>query len=142
MHHRQKYLVNVDLSLTSYSYISYNSLFEYFVLITQAVNTAPYKLEELINDIEHEQSPTVKLVLLTSIIKLFFKRPPECHKAMKKYIQYCVGNFLCKFYFPILKNQLDIKLLQMHPTILYHFSATSQSSIPYSYHTKYLDCQS
>jgi len=56
----------------------------------EAINTAPYKLEELINDIEHEHSSTVKLALLTSIVKLFFKRPPECHKAMKKYIQYCV----------------------------------------------------
>ena len=52
---------------------------------------SPYLLEEVIDNIEEEQSSQVKLQLLTATMKLFFKRPPECQHILGKLLEYLVG---------------------------------------------------
>ena len=47
----------------------------------QQVQDSPYVLENLANGFTSEE-PEVKLALLTSSAKLFFKRPPECRAAL------------------------------------------------------------
>ncbi|KAL4434249.1 hypothetical protein ABPG75_000690 [Micractinium tetrahymenae] len=45
------------------------------------IQDAPYVLEAFADDFSLEEPP-VKLALLTACIKLFFRRPPECRKAL------------------------------------------------------------
>ncbi|KAJ9546874.1 hypothetical protein OSB04_019417 [Centaurea solstitialis] len=48
----------------------------------QDMQDAPYALEGLIEDWEEENSPEVRLHLLTAVMKCFFRRPPETQKAL------------------------------------------------------------
>lgn len=48
----------------------------------QDMQDAPYALEGLIEDWEDENSPEVRLHLLTAVMKCFFRRPPETQKAL------------------------------------------------------------
>lgn len=48
----------------------------------QEMADAPYVLENLVEGWAEEESPTVKLEILTAIAKLFFKRPPECQSIL------------------------------------------------------------
>ncbi|EGD72905.1 hypothetical protein PTSG_04634 [Salpingoeca rosetta] len=48
----------------------------------QLLEEGPYVLESFIDDVNSEKSPTVRLQLLTSAVKLFFKRPPEMQKML------------------------------------------------------------
>jgi len=51
-------------------------------------------LEGLVNTIEEEHSAEIKLQLLTAMMKLFFKRPPECQLSLGNLLAHCIGN--CK----------------------------------------------
>lgn len=55
------------------------------------MKTAPYLLEELINNVSLESCSLVKCQLLTSVTKLFFKRAPECQDMLGKLLDYCIG---------------------------------------------------
>jgi len=46
-----------------------------------------------VNTIEEEQSAEVKLQLLTAMMKLFFKKPPECQATLGILLAYCIGEF-------------------------------------------------
>ncbi|KAM3331190.1 hypothetical protein ACQJBY_027302 [Aegilops geniculata] len=49
---------------------------------SQDMHDAPYVLENLVDNWDEEQSPEVRLHLLTAVMKCFFKRPPETQKAL------------------------------------------------------------
>ncbi|MQL75158.1 hypothetical protein Taro_007510 [Colocasia esculenta] len=49
---------------------------------SQDMADAPYILENLIENWDDEHSSEVRLHLLTAVMKCFFKRPPETHKAL------------------------------------------------------------
>ncbi|XP_066922710.1 uncharacterized protein [Clytia hemisphaerica] len=55
------------------------------------IPSSPYKLEELVDNIQDIDSISVKLNLLTGMLKLFFKRPPECQKTLGKLFKYFCG---------------------------------------------------
>ncbi|XP_028393363.1 AP-4 complex subunit beta-1-like [Dendronephthya gigantea] len=56
----------------------------------ESIPDAPYVIEALIDDIEKEISPEVKLELLTATMKLFFKRPPECQAMLGHLLEHCI----------------------------------------------------
>ncbi|KAK3736104.1 hypothetical protein QZH41_013529 [Actinostola sp. cb2023] len=56
----------------------------------QCIPESPYILETLVNTIEEEQSAEVKLQLLTAMMKLFFKKPPECQATLGILLAYCI----------------------------------------------------
>ena len=56
----------------------------------QIIPNSPYVLEELVAAVADE-SPLVKLHLLTAVMKLFFKRPPECQEMLGRLLEYAVG---------------------------------------------------
>ncbi|KAL5729250.1 hypothetical protein ACHQM5_002226 [Ranunculus cassubicifolius] len=49
---------------------------------SQDMLDAPYVLESLVDNWEEENSPEVRLHLLTSVLKCFLRRPPETQKAL------------------------------------------------------------
>ncbi|KAI4999256.1 hypothetical protein ZWY2020_003845 [Hordeum vulgare] len=49
---------------------------------SQDMHDAPYVLENIVVNWDEEQSPEVRLHLLTAVMKCFFKRPPETQKAL------------------------------------------------------------
>ena len=51
------------------------------------VSDAPYALEKLINKYDDISEPVVKIALLTSTMKLFFKRPPEVQKMLGRLLK-------------------------------------------------------
>uniref|UniRef100_K3WB21 AP complex subunit beta n=1 Tax=Globisporangium ultimum (strain ATCC 200006 / CBS 805.95 / DAOM BR144) TaxID=431595 RepID=K3WB21_GLOUD len=53
---------------------------------------APYVLEKLIDDFSEETSPVVLLELLTSALKLFFKRPPEMQSMLGRLLQAAIND--------------------------------------------------
>ena len=67
--------------------------------IFQNIPSSPYQLEELVNNIKSVDSIPVKLNLLTSLLKLFFKRPPECQKILGKLFKYYCGGIISRFLF-------------------------------------------
>ncbi|XP_057304305.1 uncharacterized protein LOC130641504 isoform X2 [Hydractinia symbiolongicarpus] len=84
------------------------------------ISFSPYHLEELVDRIEEEHSPVVKLNLLTAMMKLFFKRPPECQNALGNLLQYCIdkeNNMDIRdralFYYRLLQNVQEAKTVVM-----------------------------
>jgi hypothetical protein len=53
---------------------------------------APYLIEPIINSYEEEQSIDIKLNLLSTSMKLFFKRPPEVHKMLGRLLSMAVND--------------------------------------------------
>jgi AP-4 complex subunit beta-1 len=51
------------------------------------ISEAPYALEKVINKYDSITDPTIKLALLTSTMKLFFKRPPETQKMLGRLLK-------------------------------------------------------
>lgn len=58
--------------------------------LPQIIPNSPYVLEELVTAVADE-SPLVKLQLLSAVMKLFFKRPPECQEMLGRLLEYAVG---------------------------------------------------
>nr|DBA34006.1 TPA: hypothetical protein GDO54_001615 [Pyxicephalus adspersus] len=54
------------------------------------ITNAPYVLEEYVDNIKTETSPTVKMELLTSLVRLFLCRPAECQDILGRLIHYCI----------------------------------------------------
>lgn len=57
----------------------------------QDIESAPYILEYLIDHTDNEASPAVRLQLLSSTVKLFFKRPPECQRMLGRLFEKEIG---------------------------------------------------
>mmetsp|Transcript_7655 Transcript_7655/g.11522 ORF Transcript_7655/g.11522 Transcript_7655/m.11522 type:complete len:834 (-) Transcript_7655:328-2829(-) len=53
----------------------------------QEITEAPYLLESLIDDYTNESNPDVKLALLCTATRLFFKRPPEMQAMLGRLLQ-------------------------------------------------------
>ncbi|XP_047138346.1 AP-4 complex subunit beta-1 isoform X2 [Hydra vulgaris] len=80
----------------------------------QNIDVAPYNLETLVDHIEDENCLLVKLNLLTALVKLFLKRPPECQKILGKFLKYCIESEInfdirdrAKFYISILESSVE-----------------------------------
>lgn len=58
----------------------------------QDMRRAPYVLEKLIDEFSEETSPAVLLELLTSALKLFFKRPPEMQSMLGRLLQAAIND--------------------------------------------------
>eukprot|EP01147_Barroeca_monosierra_P004316 gene4316-6624_t len=58
----------------------------------ELIEESPYVLEGLIDDISTEKSADVRLQLLTSTVKLFFKRPPEVQKMLGRLLDSVISN--------------------------------------------------
>eukprot|EP00697_Spironema_sp_BW2_P005957 gnl/Spiro4/18304_TR9789_c0_g1_i2.p1 gnl/Spiro4/18304_TR9789_c0_g1~~gnl/Spiro4/18304_TR9789_c0_g1_i2.p1 ORF type:complete len:804 (+),score=273.56 gnl/Spiro4/18304_TR9789_c0_g1_i2:34-2412(+) len=58
----------------------------------QAIDDAPYILEPLIDNFSEESSSMVKLQLISSAMKLFFKRPPEMQKMLGRLLQASIAD--------------------------------------------------
>jgi AP-4 complex subunit beta-1 len=50
----------------------------------------PYVLEELVNNVSEEASSEVKLQLLTAVMKMFMKRPPECQDMLGRLLEHAI----------------------------------------------------
>lgn len=59
--------------------------------ILQNLPNTPYVLEELVNNIADEASSMVKLLLLTAVMKMFMKRPPECQEMLGRLLEHAIG---------------------------------------------------
>ncbi|KAM5181372.1 AP-4 complex subunit beta-1 isoform 1-T3 [Mantella aurantiaca] len=56
----------------------------------EVIANAPYVLEEYVDNIKTETSPTVKMELLTCLVRLFLCRPAECQDILGHLIHYCI----------------------------------------------------
>lgn len=57
----------------------------------QTLPNTPYVLEELVTNISEEASSVVKLQLLTAVMKMFMKRPPECQEMLGRLLEHVIG---------------------------------------------------
>ena len=60
-------------------------------LSPQSLPNTPYILEEVVNGVSEESSAEVKLELLSALMKMFFKRPPECQEMLGQLLDYCIS---------------------------------------------------
>ncbi len=63
----------------------------------QSLPDTPYILEEVVNGISEESSSDVKLQLLSAVMKMFFKKPPECQDILGRLFQYTIGMYKLVF---------------------------------------------
>ena len=63
-------------------------------MIPQSLPNAPYMLEEVVKSVSEESSSSVKLQLLSAVMKLFFKRPPECQEMLGTLLEHSIGKLL------------------------------------------------
>ena len=63
---------------------------ETLVCSLQHMDDAPYMLEEAVNSLPSDSS-TVVLQLLTSVMKVFFKRAPECQEMLGRLLEHCIS---------------------------------------------------
>ncbi|XP_069800890.1 AP-4 complex subunit beta-1 isoform X2 [Dendropsophus ebraccatus] len=54
------------------------------------IPNAPYILEDYADNVKAEISPTVKMELLTALVRLFLSRPAECQDMLGRLIYYCI----------------------------------------------------
>ena len=55
------------------------------------LDDSPYVIEHLIDHIAEEESAEVRLQLLTSAVRLFFHRPPECQRMLGRLLEHEIG---------------------------------------------------
>ena len=48
-------------------------------------------LEEVVKGVSEESSSSVKLQLLSAVMKMFFKRPPECQEMLGTLLEHSIG---------------------------------------------------
>ena len=63
----------------------------YMYISLQSISNTLYVLEELVDNISEESSSTVKLQLLSAVMKMFFKRPPECQEMLGRLLEHSIG---------------------------------------------------
>jgi hypothetical protein len=56
----------------------------------ESLPNTPYVLEELVNNVADEASSEVKLQLLTAVMKMFMKRPPECQDMLGRLLEHAI----------------------------------------------------
>jgi AP-4 complex subunit beta-1 len=56
----------------------------------ESLPNTPYVLEELVNNVSEEAAPEVKLQLLTAVMKMFMKRPPECQDMLGRLLEHAI----------------------------------------------------
>uniref|UniRef100_A0A8D0H7I5 AP complex subunit beta n=1 Tax=Sphenodon punctatus TaxID=8508 RepID=A0A8D0H7I5_SPHPU len=54
------------------------------------VPSAPYVLEDYVENVKSEIFPTVKMELLTALVRLFLSRPAECQDILGRLVYYCI----------------------------------------------------
>ncbi|MEE6493294.1 hypothetical protein FKM82_016786 [Ascaphus truei] len=54
------------------------------------IPNASYVLEDYADNVKTETSPTVKIELLTALVRLFLSRPAECQDTLGRLIYYCI----------------------------------------------------
>eukprot|EP00061_Rhincodon_typus_P009541 g33126.t1 len=57
----------------------------------EQVPNAPYVLEEFVDNVKMETSATVKLELITAMVRLFLSRPAECQDVLGRLLHYVIG---------------------------------------------------
>ena len=70
------------------------TLYILFYPISQSLPNAPYMLEEVVKTVAEESSSSVKLQLLSAVMKLFFKRPPECQEMLGTLLEHSIGKLV------------------------------------------------
>ena len=56
-------------------------------------------LEEVVKSVSEESSSLVKLQLLSAVMKMFFKRPPECQEMLGALLEHSIGErTFCTFF--------------------------------------------
>ena len=73
-----------------------------YLLLFQHLPNTPYVLEEVVGGVVDEPSSEVRLQLLSAVMKMFFKRPPECQEMLGRLLEHSIGEFLlfCSKTFP------------------------------------------
>ncbi|XP_048468140.1 AP-4 complex subunit beta-1 isoform X2 [Rhincodon typus] len=56
----------------------------------EQVPNAPYVLEEFVDNVKMETSATVKLELITAMVRLFLSRPAECQDVLGRLLHYVI----------------------------------------------------
>ncbi|XP_063811484.1 AP-4 complex subunit beta-1 isoform X2 [Pseudophryne corroboree] len=56
----------------------------------ELIPNAPYVLEDYVDNVKTETSITVKLELLTALVRLFLLRPAECQDLLGRLLYYCI----------------------------------------------------
>ena len=69
--------------------------------LPQNLPNTPYVLEELVDNVCEEASSTVKLQLLSAVMKMFMKRPPECQEMLGRLLEHAIGQCLTSVYMEI-----------------------------------------
>ena len=54
-------------------------------------------LEEVVKSVFEESSSSVKLQLLSAVMKMFFKRPPECQEMLGTLLEHSIGKSVDTF---------------------------------------------
>ena len=80
---------------------------------------APYSLEKLIDSYDTISDSNVKIALLTSTVKLFFKRPPEVQKMLGRLLKHATEDVSCQdvhdralWYYRILRTAPDPSIIE------------------------------
>ncbi|XP_069489470.1 AP-4 complex subunit beta-1 isoform X2 [Ambystoma mexicanum] len=55
------------------------------------ISSAPYVLEDFVENVKMETSPAVKMELLTALVRLFISRPAECQDTLGRLLQFSIG---------------------------------------------------
>ena len=69
-------------------------LYLHVPVIPQSLPNAPYMLEEVVNSVSEESSSSVKLQLLSAVMKMFFKRPPEVQEMLGRLLEHSIGKLI------------------------------------------------
>lgn len=56
----------------------------------ESLPDSPYLLEDIVNQVGEEPSSEVKLQLLSAVMKMFFKRPPECQEMLGRLLEFVI----------------------------------------------------
>ncbi|XP_069489469.1 AP-4 complex subunit beta-1 isoform X1 [Ambystoma mexicanum] len=54
------------------------------------ISSAPYVLEDFVENVKMETSPAVKMELLTALVRLFISRPAECQDTLGRLLQFSI----------------------------------------------------
>ena len=66
-------------------------IFVNYLLLFQHLPNTPYVLEEVVGGVADEPSSEVRLQLLSAVMKMFFKRPPECQEMLGRLLEILVS---------------------------------------------------
>uniref|UniRef100_A0A663LKL5 Adaptor related protein complex 4 subunit beta 1 n=1 Tax=Athene cunicularia TaxID=194338 RepID=A0A663LKL5_ATHCN len=80
----------------------------------EKVPNAPYVLEDFVENVKSETFPSVKMELLTALVRLFLSRPAECQDTLGRLLYYCIEEEMDMavrdrglFYYRLLQSGVD-----------------------------------